>query len=399
MKRFIFLLLLVSISLACLPGWEENLSIRVLDKNLIPIKNATVTVTFQRAAYLSNGYTTTNPVQTDENGVANIHLKNIDTYNKNLDCSFLVNVSYDNKKASKEFIVGSHPNILDFTLDAYLTKFYVYDQNGNPLENAHISVDDFVINTNNLGNAEVVLGTGEKEVMVDYKGGKIYQTINVDKEKTINISFNQYPMTIKVIDDFGKPLNATLFIEGNNYFIKNGIISFENIHSRFPNPTVEYKGIKKKINADLSLKQQYTIVYDFNAPNIGDINVENQNGSLVLTFSASDPGTNPSGIDEVLVTTEKDGIKRDAYVYMLEDGIYTAQLGEPEEGLYVVNIEIKDADGNIDYAKVSFSVKKEKVKEEIIKGSDLPIVWLVGAILGIGILLIAVGYVREKIEV
>ena len=295
---FFVLLQLSSVVLADCIGYSESFDVRVLDAKLRPIPGAAVTITYDRGATFGAKYFTT-PIQlTNAAGIVHFDINNQGTISRPIDCTITANASAGGRKNDTIVIAKQHGSPIDITLvDVYPVQFYVKDQLGAPLPNASVTLGNQTKKTDGSGVVKYFFKVGDYEYFVNFLDGKQAGVLPVVNDTVFEVKLPYYKIVIEILDDFGEPLNSSLFIFNTTFQLSDGRFEYNRTFGEEIPYTIEYKGLITEDTIMPAIEPNVKIVYDTHAPLFGEIKSENANGRPKLTIPVSDPGTSPSGID------------------------------------------------------------------------------------------------------
>ncbi|MBN2478567.1 hypothetical protein JXB01_04735 [Candidatus Micrarchaeota archaeon] len=353
MKSKLFILLIMIIlgsvySAECNKSFSEDLTIRILDSKFRGLEGAEVQVTYQIDA--TKDLFTTPFKETNENGRAFFKIANQEDDEELLDCDITVYARFGSQDGSKTIVAQNHLDPVDFYFDAYRMTVIVRDHLNNPLEGASVWVNDVLKKTDKNGYAFFSVEEGTNTIVVSYLGGKREQTISVSDDIVYDFEFPIRDVKITVLDDKGNPLEAEVKLNNKTVFTDSqGVALIENIGGTYPQTEVIYKNLAKKPHLDLSVDTDYTIIFDFNAPKIKEVKVEQEEDITRLKMNIVDEGQYAGGVamGGISVRYYLEGEWRPANVYSTGKGWYTAEIERaPLNTLVNFEITVEDEDGN-----------------------------------------------------
>ncbi|HIH22564.1 TPA: hypothetical protein HA238_02455 [Candidatus Micrarchaeota archaeon] len=348
----IFALLSVSFAaVECPVSFSETEFVQVLDTKGRAVEGAIVQIYYQRDSTFSYGYVTTLPKPTNSSGMIRIPISNIETNPAKLDCKFKTNATYDGKTVKREDKVGLHPKILDLVLNLSILSLKVTDQEGHPLDGAELTVDGIEKTTGKDGKTQLHIAPGSVSVFVKYGDGKLEENFKVSGDTTKIIALDLYPLTINVLDESGKPLDAEVIVGSTSAKTNSsGSVRVEKLGTATPDVIVKFKNVEKEVLVDLGIKTFYNVVFDTTPPKINSIKPIQTEKVTKLVISAEDPGDYPSGIDVEKISARYsagDNDWKSISVYLSGSEQYAAEIpNQPANTVVKFSIEVYDKDGN-----------------------------------------------------
>ena len=355
------MLLLGSVAFAdtdCNTSYTDNLKIRSLDMNSRPVEGAVVYVYHQYSGSIgSNGgtYHTTGPLITDASGIVNAKVSNIEQTAKLLDCEIKINASYGGAFRKITVIANSHPEHIDLKLDVYPVSIFVRDQKGAPIQGAKITMRNETRETDASGLAKFYSIAGKADYFASYLDAKASGLIDVTNDTVYGIVIPTYAITIRIIDDSGNPLGASITISNKTVFLPDGLYSQDKIFGDEIVFSTSYSGIVKNLKIYPAVDNSHTVVYDRTAPTIDIDNIKKEEiaGKVRLTISVSDSGLYPSGINtsSVAVAYREEGREdlgwASATTYISKKDIFVVDFpGFEPNSLVQFKIDVMDNEGN-----------------------------------------------------
>ncbi len=278
-------------------NYSDSFDVRVLDAKLRVVSGALVQVTFDRGATFGSKYFTTSPRYTDSSGLVHFDLLNQGTNTRTIDCNIQINASLAGKCNITTVFALEHSTIIDLSLPLYPVRFYIRDRLGGPLANATISVSNLTETTDANGMAAFFLGKGSQAYLASYLDGSQAGQVNISDDATIEVVLRSYNVTFEVVDDFGSPLSATLFIFNRTFQLENGTFEYAKTFGEEIPYRTEYKGISQEGVLVPSVNTDARITYDIHAPLFGSMRPEVSGSRYQLVIPVSDPGSAPSGVN------------------------------------------------------------------------------------------------------
>lgn len=334
---------------SCEPGFRDSVGVQVLDAMWRPIKNATVTFTYQKDQTTGKGYITTAPLQTDANGRASTTLQNTEQLASRVRCDIRINVTFDGVTKTKTITAQHHPNEEQFQFDAYALALRAVDKYGSPIANTSVRVNQMEGTTDSGGYAYFTVNRkNDVDVSVIYRGSVISRKIAVQNDTRYTLQALLYNFNLDVVDDSSNPLEAGIRVDSQDF--RSSSISISDTPVARPSVSVTYGALTKTPQVDLSQRESYTVVFDLTPPEIGSIQVfMTPSGDMRIKFEVTDPNPLASGpsLDDTTVTYTISGTTRTTAVYV-EGGKYVAEIiRPPENSLVRFTIITKDKEGNM----------------------------------------------------
>ena len=334
-------------------AWTETFDLYVVDKIHRPIPNATVKVTYQYNTVVGRRTLT---FRTNERGVAHIMITNVEQTGlsdptievqscKHLSCNTTITK------------VGKIRGRMYQTLSIHHVEFLIKNGNQAAVPGMEIQVNNETATTNERGRALLYLSPGTHNVVIQYGGGSIVKTIHVQDDNLFVFTIPLYNVVINTINDLGEPM-ATKIMIGNRTFTSNGSLIIHNYPGDYIKVQAQYGMVIKTVEANLSLQEEITIVFDQTPPQIMGINATRSADQITITIKARDPeiyasGINPEGIEAVYVIN---GDEYHAKGHQAGKNTYVITLQNvPNTATLVVDILVEDMDGNIARSRVQIS--------------------------------------------
>lgn len=348
-------MLLPSITHSCDTYFYDDLKVRALTNANIPIPNAEVNVTYQYSYSMPNRQVIH---ATDKNGIAKFGVRNNVGLSSRLDCNIYITVNYMNTQKSKTVVANLHGHPVDIFLDAYTLTIHPIDQTGKLLTNVTVLIDNISIN-DKTGRFYAIVTSGKHIVTLVYKGRKSSRTIDVTGDRVMSLQIGNYPLTLEVIDDYGRPVsNATVNVNGESCDVNsNGVCSLADLPTSTVAVTVTYKGKTYKNTYNILTSSFYKFNIDTIPPKITTMTY-NMNGKyLSFNVIVTDNQSYASGIDNVKARYKIDNsvVGHSASVYVKSENTYAFEIENP--GLnHKVNISVFAKDGAGNYASKNYIV-------------------------------------------
>ncbi len=347
---FLLMVLVSSIFAAtCEAGYRDTVGVQVLDAMWRPIKNATVTFTYQKDETTGKGYVTTAPLQTNSGGFAYTTLQNTEQLDSRVRCDIRINVTFDGVTKSKVITAQHHVNEEQFQFDAYALTLRAVDKYGSPLANNSVRANQMADTTDSRGYAYFTVNKrNDVEVSVVYRGSVISKEIPVQNDTLYTLQALLYNFELNVVDDSSNPLEADIRVDNAEFRASN--ISIVDTPVARPSVSVTYGTLTKTPQVDLSQRESYTVVFDLTPPEIENVQVTmTPSRDMRIKFDVVDPNPLASGpsLDDTVVTYTVGGTTRTIAVFV-EGGRYIAEIiRPPANSLVRFTIITKDKEGNM----------------------------------------------------
>ena len=375
-------------------AWTETFDLYVVDKLHRPIPNATVKVTYQYNTVVGKRTLT---FHTDERGHVYIMITNVEQ--TGLSDPTIVVKSCKHLSCNTTITrVGRIRGRMYQTLSIYHIEFLIKNGNQAAVPGMEINVDDEMATTNDRGRALLYLSPGTHDVIIQYGGGTVTKTINVQNDSLFVFTIPLYNVVINTINDVGEPM-ATKIMIGNRTFTSNGSLVIHNYPGEYIKVQAQYGMVIKTVEANLSLQQEITIVFDQTPPQIMSINATRSTDQITITLKAQDPeiyasGINPEGVEAVYVIN---GDEYHAKGHQAGKNTYVITLQNvPNTATLVVDISVEDMDGNIARSRVQispYSIPQDQNQPQHGPSSNTPWwsnmwIWVAVALLVVGIIVL-----------
>ena len=326
-KVMIILMLLVMISYA---GYVENRTIIVLDAKGRLVEGAEVVVEHQLNHI--KGVVTTKPFYTDETGAVTYRFINTEYQESLTDYNYKVYVSYMGYSTTVPLTALKGPKRVAVKLPLYAVIIHVYDQDKNPLEGVHVSLNNITRQTDDRGLVVFAAPNGQYTISVNESG--VVRTFNVsvnNDDAYLDIPLIIVPIKIHVIDDDGNRITMGRVVyedkvcnlnETGSGVCEFTVIGEHKIKVRYENGDV----VKDKLfTITKHGGREFTIIIDSRPPAITDVRVETLNDRVRLYAKITDPGERGSGISTdnppyvVYSATYKSGVMDEGNATMFYD--------------------------------------------------------------------------------
>ncbi|MFH2105892.1 MAG: hypothetical protein ABII22_01415 [Candidatus Micrarchaeota archaeon] len=397
--RFILhLMIFIALSFAtmgvCEPGFVDDIQVRAIDAKVRPIEGALVYLTYS-IAYDKTAKTKTLP--TNSSGLVEFMIYNTEQEIMRTDCDIGVNGIYQGQNITKTIGVGQGRTDLRF--NTYKTLMVLTDQNGAAIKNAKIIVDGIERSSGETGWVTFDLAPGNHIVFMTVSGEKIQKQILVEDDSTVNLRADFYPMKIRTIDEYGKPVQAEIEFLGKRYQTdENGEANFKDIMSAQQTLLVTYGGSEKTIEVDLSLNKEYEVIFDKTPPEIL-LKTQIKEKVAEVLISVKDAGGYASGVvtESISLKYEIDGSGnwKKAVIYPVTKDQFKAEIPKTEGSIVSIVIDVSDKEGNKQSLEARLSipgnppvaVDNNQTKNETAVGdkppqkSGLPIEYVAGGVI------------------
>ncbi len=380
----IYLILLLILSYgpgkdACKPGFDEYITITLLDKAGMPIPNAEVYVTFVIDGAVNPPRTITSLNITNMGGKAGFRLFNNQQYYANLDCSVKVEIKLYNQTVYKNNRLISLKDIYpNYQIDLDLPKikiFFVLDNNDM------VTVDKLILFGNyEYNNVYMFESYVPREIWGTVSFRNLVREFNytIRDNKTIYFLFSPVKYYISTFDDKNQPLRCKAQLNNVEYEI-NGPTEISIWDSIVKGQIKCSNKVQDVLLTEKNNKLEYW--FDVTPPIISDFRVERvEKDYVILGVNVFDPNQYATGVKEVLFYLNGELI-RPSYV----SGSYYYRIPNQDASLKIVAIDKANNAREIEaqYKRIEDTeIKKEEVK----KKDDDPISWFV-LLIGVGLLL------------
>ena len=414
--RYIVLFLILSqvaFAADCV-GYNDSFDARVLDAKNRPIPGAEVQVKYDRGATFGSQYFTTPVKYTDSQGRVHFHIWNLGTTARKIDCNLYINGSIGGRTGDITVVANEHGPIVDVMLDnVYPVRFYVRDHLRMPIENASVTLGGKADKTDKNGLIKFYYKKGSYSYLVNYLDARQAGTLSVSDDTDFEVLFRYHKVIVDVIDDSGRPLNASIEIFNELFQLDDGHFEYEKTFGEMIPYTVRYKGITKSGSIETSVDPTATVIYDVHAPLFGDMVPQTAANWTKLLIEVSDPGDFASGLDvsSMRVTYRLEPAAptdpwNTAVVFTTGFNTFTADFPElPPNRIVDFRIEIKDSAGNRADIDGKFSTFQGEVPEDLtqnqtdthiteLEGQEIPLIYIIGG----GILVILIVYLVFRIR-
>lgn len=361
-KLFVFALLLtISTGQSCDAGFTETLNIKVIDSQYRPIEGASVIVNYQKDRTTNKGFVNSTTQYTGENGSVSVTIRNTEAFQNRVDCTVTIYAEYDGVIVQRKIEAQKHSAELQVQFsNAYLLYLRVVDRYGAPIANTQVRINDMYRNTSGEGYAPVIVNEGTVDVAVPYLEGVISEQIDITQDLTYTLQARVYSFRLSVVDDAGRPLDAQIFVEGDEYY--GSEVEISEIALANPEVKAVYGTLEKSPAVDLSQESEYKVSFDLTPPQISDIEVVERNDELRIMFFLTDPNTLSSGpdLDETTVTYTVGGVTETAVPYAYS-GAYAADIPKPPENTILrFTITTHDMEGNMNSLNGEYLITPEE---------------------------------------
>lgn len=340
----------------CNASFEDTLTVRALDAGSAPIQGAAVYVYYQYSGSVgANGggtYYTAGPLITNDSGVVQTTIVNVETDQSLVDCNVDINALVGGVNSSTSIVAIYHPPIVDVNVPVYPVVFHVTDSAAAPLAGATVWFGNQTETTDAQGFTKFYTSPGQTDYLVSYGDGKQQGSMMVSNDVNFGAVIRFYPVTIQVIDDMGKPLNATLATGTKVVQLSsNGTYYDPRIFGNSFQFNVSYAGVVKDLAINPGTDSPKKVIFDFTSPTIGSIGQSQVGNATRLTIPVTDPGVYPSGVDPASVSVtykiESAAQWSRAIVFTPQNGVFVADFPEfPPDSVIQFKVEVADLDGN-----------------------------------------------------
>jgi hypothetical protein len=329
---------------------------RALDADHSPIEGAAMYAYYQYSASVgANGqgtYYSVGPLITNESGMVQALIQNIETDPSLVDCQIQINALAGGVNSSDTITAIYHPPIVDVTIPVYPVVFHVTDFTAAPLANATVWFNNQTENTDANGFAEFYAPAGTADYLVSYLDGKQQGAMTISNGVNLGVVIKFYPVTVHVVDDNGNPLNGTLMAGTSVVQLgSNGTYYNPKVFGNIFQFNVSYAGVVKSVAMNPQTDSPKMVVFDFTSPTIGSISQSQVGNATRLTIPVTDPGVYPSGVDpsSISVTYKVDNAAQwsNAIVFTQQQNVFVADFPAfPPNSVVQFKIGVADMDGN-----------------------------------------------------
>jgi len=344
----------------CSPSFHDDLTILVVDARFRPIENATVLLVYQYSGSFGgakNGgtYYTVGPLHTNSRGLLNVSVTNVEQTESLLDCVIYMNATVGYTYNETEAIANHHPSVISIVVPVYPVDFFVREQSGQQISGAVVTFLNMTKRTDSTGFTFFYAPLGKADYLVSYMDGKQAGSMSVTGDTSYSLALQPHSIGLEVVDDYGKPLNATLTIINRTVQLgPDGTYSDPKTFGKEIDFTASYLGASKEVKMYPDLDNTTRVVFDFTAPTIGNITRSEVGGKMRFTVPVKDPGVFPSGVDQSSFTVTfrmepaADATQwSKAVTYVAQKDVFVADFPEFKPNSVVqFKIEIGDVEGN-----------------------------------------------------
>lgn len=353
MMKFNFALLALAILLASafvFAGYREQMEVRVLNSRNQVIPGADVSVTYEISE--SRGEFTTQNKTTNERGRVSFDFSNSEYVQNDTNLKYTVNAYFMGLENHTEFIygIGEYPRAVK--LSAFMLYITTLDKDSSPIS-VQVKVGEQSRQSDELGRAYFMVTPGRHTITTDYKGYERKQDVVINNDTIMNILIKVYNLTVKVVDDAGKPIQADIYIGAQQKTSDaQGYAQFSDVQEEKPQVSVYYGRFKKAAYPNLDAQTDILIFFDSHAPDIRNIEAEWKDKFLQVRAIVDDNGTYASGMGErnasvKLVYSSVEGVEKEVPMYGIGYNYYEGLIPVAgTEAQIKYTILAYDADGN-----------------------------------------------------
>ena len=357
-----FLFLPLINACTCELSYHDQMDVKVFDAHWRPLENAVVQVTYQRDRSFGSGYSTTAPLLTDEHGLVHVNMWNQEVDPSLLRCDVTVDVYYQGLHTSRDYVAQCHSSEVQFQLPVHRLYLTLKDTDGRLLSNITVYVNDMEKNTDSAGRVYFDLPEGTANITYIYNGAAITHQVEIKNDTNVALTARLYDLNLKIADENGKPIQATIRVENDEYTASE--LHLNNLTLSSPRITIEYNGLVRELPVSLSDTSDYSVVFDMSAPKMSNVKLEKtDDNSYRISFNLIDEGSYASGIDLAstsAVVVRNSGSPKTKSIYV-SSGKYYLDLGKMKAGDVVdVSIVLYDKDGNKRTNELSFVIPTEE---------------------------------------
>lgn len=342
----------------CGTSYHDTVNVQVLDAKHRPVPGASAFIHYQYSGTSGPGgstYYTAGPVLTNSNGIASFQLTNVEAVESRLDCGITVNATIGGAMSSVSIVAKAHPDPVDVQLNVYPVDLFVRESAGHPLGGSTVSIGNDSKDTDSNGFAYFYFPAGIYGYLVSYLDGKQAGSLTVSDDTQFSVVLQPHSIGVEVIDDQGKPLNATLIFA--NATVQLGT------DGRYVNPKTfgkmiefqaVYAGVTKQETMYPDVENDTRVVFDFTAPTILNISQSEAGGKVRLTTRVTDTNDYASGVNPVSFSvtylakpTVGTGQWSRAVTFVQGKNVFVADFPQFEPNTLVqFRVEVSDMDGN-----------------------------------------------------
>ncbi|MBI5224217.1 hypothetical protein HY990_07395 [Candidatus Micrarchaeota archaeon] len=358
----IILLLFISTTIfaSCQGGYNDSFTLRILDAKYRPLPDAVFTMKYDTgsAAY-GKAYFTTANMSVDQNAQKFVYVTNSGAAGplRTLDCDITINAYVLGGGRGTTVVTGSeHGAIVDVVVsNAYPIVVTLQDQFGVPLQNASITIAKKQFRSDNNGEVRTYIGVGDQPYEINYLEGAKSGTINVVDDTIFPLTLRGSSIRIDLYNQKGEPIDANITIFGKEQIVQNGILTKDKVFGDEIKYQANYRGVTKNGTIYPERSNYEKIVFDIEAPAIGEITTETRENITRLNIQVTDQGTMASGVDTKtfklsyrVEPEDPSSVWQNALVYTSSRELMSAEIPElPSNKIVQFKIEVKDKEGNL----------------------------------------------------
>jgi len=353
----------------CNISYNDSFSIRVLDAKFRPVPDADVFVRYQYSGSVGTEgkgtYHILGPKVTNQSGMVNVYISNIETVKSRLECGIDINASIGGTTSTKETFANAHSNPVDVQVNVYPVQFFVHDQRNVPIAGAKVTVGTEDGSTNENGYVTIFAPKGKANYLISYKDGKQTGSFTVNDDVVYSAVLPYNSLAFDVVDDLGNTLAATVFFQNKSVELgPDGHYFNPSIFGDQIDFTVTYSGITKQLTMFPVVENTTRVVFDFGSPTLANVTQSTADGSTRLFINIFDPGQYASGVNpssvQVTYRTESgtqytDWTKATAYAISKNNFAVDFPSFAPNS-IVKFKIEASDREGNRASLTGSFTV-------------------------------------------
>jgi hypothetical protein len=331
--------------------FTEKLTVQVFDQLFRPGEGAEVYAEYQLNSI--TGTTRTKPKPTNSSGTADLVIANYEEIENSTDYSYTLFVKYGNMVNSTDLIADPDQmpdsRVVTLRVPSCYLFVYVRDQNGQPL-NAQVSIGDRMRKTDKAGMASFQVPLGDFTITAESASSVGTATLrNINSDQTVLIEVGIYHLQVRVSDDNGKPLNATVEVDGiSKETDDGGLASFENLSTQVPQVIVKHGDAFRRFTPNLRTSSALEAVFDLHKPVIKELHVSvSKTGVGTISLFAEDPGAAATGVDSISVTYEANGVESSVPAYSIGYNSFEAKMPAQLPNTVVKYlVRVSDKEGN-----------------------------------------------------
>ena len=384
-------------------GYTQRMQVQVFDQGFRPVEGALVYVDRQINAVAGNGKT--KPVATGLNGTADFAFSDYEELEGQTDYTYTLYAKYGDQVKSAKLIVTNSSQVRVYSLQvgAYYAFVTVHDQFGKALK-ARVTAGNTTRETDSSGTAHFQLPPGKYNIRAEINGATKNKDVLLSLDQAVDIEFPLYTVSVKVLDDYKRPLAAQVDLNGNaRNTSSDGIAVFANVSDEQPKIMVRYNDSYRKLQPSLKKDSSFEVVFDLTAPVVQELHHSMQkNGEATVDAYIQEPGASASGISSVVISYDIGGVTTVLPTYTIGYNSFEAKIpAVPKDTLVKYTVKATDKAGNSGFASGTYTIASEKKpvaqrKDDGLLGISFGWEAVVIAAAALGITAYAILYYRKK---